>query len=83
MQALKGRSIDVEMPTSPNFEDIRVAPDTGRIQVGSAVPQVGEPGTFAGYRRPGGRGVGTRNHAVVLALTESMNALATLESAPP
>ena len=66
----------------PNFEDLNVSPDAPFDLNGIEVEEVGMnrvaveaeedgAGTFPGYPRPFGRGVGTRNHVIVLALTAS------------
>ena len=65
-----------------NFEDLDVTPDSpfileehGFHAVGMNQPNVTQEGTFLGYRRPHGRGVGTRNHVAVIALTASASSL--------
>ena len=50
--------------------------DEAAFVPGRQVERVAEPGTFAGFRRPGGRGVGTRNFLVVLATTSDAGAFA-------
>jgi len=69
LEALAGRQTDgARLPTEPNFADV-LAPfalDERSFRPGPALPPVTEAGTFAGFRRSGGRGVGTRNFLVIL-----------------
>ena len=77
LQVLAEREIDFALPPSPNFAD-RFEPyelEPARLHLGRQVASVDVCGTFAGYRRPGGRGVGTRNFLVVLGLTSDDAAL--------
>jgi len=71
LEALAVRRLGVPLPGEPNFVDhlvpfqldeaaFRPAPPTERAE---------HPGTFAGYCRPGTRGVGTRNYIVILGTT--------------
>lgn len=71
LEALRGRNLPFELPAEPNFEDhaVEYVLDEARFQPGQQVPRYPEPRYFQGYPRAGGRGVGTRNHLVVLALT--------------
>ena len=80
LEALAVRRLDVSLPTQPNFADhlvpfvfdetaFRPAPPLTLV-----VPE--ERRTFAGYRRPGRRGVGTRNTVVVLGTTSRTASLA-------
>ncbi len=74
LAALAGRDIDFALPPAPNFRDTTLEPyrlDEARFRPGVqvAAPAGVAPPTFAGYRRGGGRGVGTRNHLVILATT--------------
>ena len=55
-------------PTSATPSSPRTS-STRRPSGSKPVPLHEQPGTFMGYRRPGGRGVGTRNHVVVLGVT--------------
>ena len=62
----------VLLPDEPNFRDAELTAyelDPEAFRPGKPVPLHEQPGTFMGYRRPGGRGVGTRNHVVVLGVT--------------
>ena len=75
LSALAQRGIDFALPAAANFTD---AIETYELNEASFTPgrQV-EPAdsgaTFDGFRRPGGRGVGTRNFVVVLATTSRTN----------
>jgi altronate dehydratase len=79
MAALAGRDIDFELPASANFSDVlqRHVFDEATFVPGRQVTPVATPGTFEGFRRPGRRGVGTRNHVIVLATSSRANAFAT------
>ena len=71
LTALADRQIDFELPESANFRD-HIEPyvlDPERFEPGTQVARVDAPATFPGYRRPAGRGVGTRNFIVILATT--------------
>ena len=75
LAALAARDIDFELPADANFTDTI---ETYRLDEASFAPgrQVGPAdsgATFDGFRRPGGRGVGTRNFVVVLATTSRTN----------
>ncbi len=59
------------LPAQPNFSDL-LAPfdlDEKSFRAGPAVGRAETPGTFAGFRRPGRRGIGTRNFIVILGTT--------------
>ena len=76
------RTAGLHLPAEPNFRDAELTAYTldASFRPGTPVPRVPEPGTFLGYRRPGRRGVGTRNHIVVLGVTSRTSAYAkTLE----
>lgn len=72
LDALAVRQLEgVSLPATPNFAD-KLEPFTLDEKAFHAVPPVdraAQPRTFAGYRRPGRRGVGTRNFIVVLGTT--------------
>jgi altronate dehydratase len=72
LDALAVRQLDgVRLPAEPNFSDV-LAPfelDEEAFRAGAAVERAAAPGTFAGYRRAGGRGVGTRNFVVIVGTT--------------
>lgn len=68
LEALGGRNIDFALPASPNFAD-HIEPYT--LDESAFVPaepnlRYPETRTFLGFRRAGGRGVGTRNFIVLL-----------------
>jgi altronate dehydratase len=74
----------VTLPPEPNFADAPLTAyelDEASFRPGAPVPLHPEPGTFAGFRRPGGRGVGTRNHVVVLGVTSRTGSFAELVAA--
>lgn len=79
LRALGERDLDFELPESANFTDRfdRFDLATAQIEPGVQVAPFAEPGTFLGYGRPGGRGIGTRNFLVVIGLTSNDAALAT------
>ena len=71
LEALRLRNLDFALPLHANFENF-VAPytlDEQAFRPGAQVPLHAERGTFEGYPRPGGRGVGTRNGIVLLGTT--------------
>lgn len=69
LDALRDRGIGIEVPDAPNFENriVRYELDEDGFQPAAPTEQMPVAATFAGYRRPGGRGVGTRNYIVILA----------------
>lgn len=79
LDALAVRQLDgATLPAQPNFSDL-LAPfvlDEKSFQGGPAVERVQTPGTFHGFRRSGGRGVGTRNFIVILGTTSRTASLA-------
>ena len=75
LTALAERDIDFALPAAANFTDTI---ETWELVEASFTPgrQVAPAescATFDGFRRPGGRGVGTRNFVVVLATTSRTN----------
>ena len=58
-------------PDRANFSDQRAefSFDEKSFIAAPPTPLVATPGTFEGYRRPGRRGVGTRNYVVILGTT--------------
>lgn len=73
------RNVEFRLPGEPNFRDAELTAyklDEEDFRPGSPVSLYEEPGTFMGYRRPGGRGVGTRNHVVILGVTSRTNSYA-------
>jgi altronate dehydratase len=72
LDAMAVRRLDqVSLPKDPNFADHLEALhlEEKNFRPGPAVDRVATPRTFMGYRRPGRRGVGTRNHIVILGTT--------------
>ena len=71
LEALAVRRLPFALPAQPNFAD-HLVPfnfDETAFAPAPAVPVVAAPRTFQGYRRPGRRGVGTRNYIVILGTT--------------
>ncbi|MEP7358839.1 MAG: UxaA family hydrolase, partial [Anaerolineales bacterium] len=71
LEALRGRGLPFALPAEPNFSD-RLPPymlDEARFQPGRQVGQLPERRTFDGFQRGPARGVGTRNHIVLLGTT--------------
>src|SRR5947209_1031085 len=72
LDALSVRQIEkFSLPAQPNFADClpSFAFDETKFSPAPATERSDTPLTFAGYRRPGARGVGTRNTIVVLGTT--------------
>ncbi|MBI4626010.1 MAG: UxaA family hydrolase [Verrucomicrobia bacterium] len=73
LDALGVRTLDgATLPARPNFADDRLVPfhlDERAFAAAPPVEPAPEPRTFAGYRRPGRRGIGTRNAIVILGTT--------------
>ena len=69
LQELRSRQLDFALPSQPNFVDEIPPYADVPIEAKDFAPlsRYSETGTFLGYRRPGGRGVGTRNMIVLLA----------------
>jgi len=63
LEALRLRNLDFALPVHANFENFAATYelDEQAFRPGAQVPLHAERGTFEGYPRPGGRGVGTRN----------------------
>lgn len=71
LEALRGRRLDFALPTEANFEN-NIRPfvlDEADFTPAAALPRHNEMRYFEGYRRSGGRGVGTRNMIVLLGTT--------------
>ena len=73
IEALNGRALDFTIPQRPNFQDriIVYEVDEATFRPGRQVERYNEERTFQGFRRGGGRGVGTRNMIVVMGTTSS------------
>ena len=78
LKALAERGIDFALPAEANFADAieTFRFDEGSFRPGEQVARTESDRTFQGYRRGGGRGVGTRNFVVVLAVTSRANGFA-------
>ena len=78
LEALAERDIDFALPRKANFTDTIETFDLDEttFRPGEQVARVDSGRTFEGYRRGGGRGVGTRNFVVVLAVTSRANGFA-------
>ena len=78
LEVLAERSVDVSLPDEPVFTDHleTYSLDEQHFRAGEQVARAATPLTFAGYPRPGRRGVGTRNFIVVLATTSHSTAFA-------
>ncbi|KAA3662263.1 MAG: altronate hydrolase [Chloroflexi bacterium] len=68
LKEITGRGRGLELPKSPNFADqlARYQFDEKAFLPAASLPRYAELRTFLGYRRPGQRGVGTRNTVVLL-----------------
>lgn len=68
LEALAVRRLGISLPDQPNFSDHLVPFELNEATFSPAPPVdlVSAPRTFSGYRRPGQRGVGTRNSIVIL-----------------
>jgi altronate dehydratase len=74
LKALAGRDLDFALPKEANFRDNPLEPyplDPATFRPGVQAPRYSaeDARTFQGYQRGGDRGVGTRNHIVILATT--------------
>ncbi|HEX2861889.1 MAG TPA: UxaA family hydrolase, partial [Lacunisphaera sp.] len=71
IEALAVRRLGVPLPVEPNFADhlVPYQLDEAAFRPAPPVERVAAPRTFQGYRRPGKRGVGTRNTIVILGTT--------------
>ena len=78
LRALAERDIDFALPGEANFTDTIETFDLDErtFRSGEQVEQIESDRTFDGYRRGGGRGVGTRNFVVVLSVTSRTNGFA-------
>lgn len=68
LDALSLRALPFDLPQSPNFED-RIVPydlNEATFEAGTQVSTYEQFGTFKGFKRPGNRGVGTRNNIVII-----------------
>ncbi len=69
---------DARLPAAPNFRDSLEAfrLDESAIRAAPPVERASPVRTFLGYRRPGNRGVGTRNFIVVIGTTSRTSSFA-------
>ena len=84
LDALAVRSTDgARLPAAPNFEDVleHYQLDETTFRPAPPVPRAVPPCTFLGYRRPGRRGVGTRNTIVILGTSSRTASFARLLAA--
>ena len=71
IDSLSIRNLPFALPETPNFSD-KMAPyvlDEAEFRSGKQVSRHTNERNFLGYRRPGNRGVGTRNYIVVMGTT--------------
>ena len=75
LEALAERGLELNLPEQPNFVDRsgRSSLDEAAFLPTPALPRARPASRFLGYARAGGRGVGTRNHLVLLAVTSRVN----------
>lgn len=81
LKALATRSLDFTLPPDANFRDNPLEPyrlDEAHFRPAAQVPGYPDAAsrTFPGYRRGGDRGVGTRNHIVILGVTSRVGSWA-------
>lgn len=71
LDELNMRTIDITLPAQANFTDLirPTALDRDTFVPADPLPRLANPGHFMGYRRPGTRGVGTRNTIILLGTT--------------
>jgi altronate dehydratase len=71
LEALAVRRLGFALPEKPNFADhlVPFELDEAAFEPAPPVALAVAPRTFAGYRRPGKRGTGTRNYVVILGTT--------------
>jgi altronate dehydratase len=73
LQALRGRSLDLTLPSEANFDD-RIKPFVlHEVKPAEPLERYRDTRTFTGYPRTGARGVGTRNYIVLLGTTSRTN----------
>ncbi len=81
LKALAMRGLDFALPSEANFRDSPLEAytlDEARFRPAAQVPTYPDAAdrTFPGYRRGGDRGVGTRNHLIVLGVTSRVGSWA-------
>ena len=78
IDSLSIRNLPFVLPETPNFSD-KMAPyrlDEAEFRPGKQVSRHTNERSFLGYRRPGNRGVGTRNYIVVMGTTSRTSGFA-------
>ena len=78
IDSLSIRNLPFVLPETPNFSD-KMAPyrlDEAEFRPGKQVSRHTNERGFLGYRRPGNRGVGTRNYIVVMGTTSRTSGFA-------
>ncbi len=78
IDSLSIRNLPFVLPETPNFSD-KMAPyrlDEAEFRPGKQVSRHTNKRGFLGYRRPGNRGVGTRNYIVVMGTTSRTSGFA-------
>ena len=78
IDSLSIRNLPFTLPETPNFSD-KMAPyrlDAAELRPGKQVLRHTDERNFLGYRRPGNRGVGTRNYIVVMGTTSRTSGFA-------
>ncbi len=79
LETLKGREVKVTLPEQPNFSDhMQVCQIDSTFKPGQQVAPAQSKGSFMGFARGPKRGVGVRNHIVILAVSSQANAYAHL-----
>ena len=76
IDSLSIRNLDFALPSSPNFKDKMktYVLDKEQFEPGRQIAQYEDERHFLGYKRPGKRGVGTRNYIVVMGTTARTSA---------
>ena len=80
LDALALRGLGFELPAGANFRD-EIVPyvlDKDAFRPGAQVPSYDHQKLFAGYRRAGNLGVGTRNYIVVMGTTSRTSSFANM-----
>ncbi len=78
IDSLSIRNLPFVLPETPNFSD-KMVPyelDETEFRSGKQAPRHTNERNFLGYRRPGNRGVGTRNYIVVMGTTSRTSGFA-------
>ena len=68
LRELRSRHLPFALPADANFDDT-IPAFSGEYRLAAPLERVAQPDSFLGYMREGGRGAGTRNHIVLLAMT--------------